>query len=251
MIKWVLKRTLLNWKYPFYSQYLYEFSKRYLDLWYGDNNFDRETNGEYRLLAQIIPRSKLVIDVGANIGVYSAEMLRDNPAIKIHAFEPDPDSFKKLQALPVTANNIALGEIAGTHILYKMPRSTHNSFYTEVENIGSIEVPVSTLDTYCSKNSINAIDFIKIDVEGHEYFVLEGAKNILSRGIVDYVQFEFSGATADARVFLKDFITLFNKYGYDLYRIRATDVQLVDYYPDRERFTLTNYLAIRHGVPIP
>lgn len=251
MLKWILKKTLLNWERPIYSQYLYEFSKRYLDLWFGDNNFDRNTNGEFRILNKIIPTSKVVFDVGANRGDYSSEILRINPKVKIHAFEPTPSSYKKLAQLPnVTALNVAVGEKEENKVLYQMDRSTHNSFYTEVGAGTAVEVKVITLDSYCQKNKINHIDFLKIDVEGHEYFVLKGAVGILKRKAVDYIQFEFSGATSDARVFLKDFITLLNQYEYDLYRVRGTDIQLVKYYPDRERFTLTNYLAVKKGVPV-
>lgn len=245
------KRIFLDWSHPFYSKSLYEFSKRYVDMWYGDNNFDRKTNGEYRILSTIIPKSQVVFDVGANIGEYAAEILSHNPKVQIHAFEPDPDSFAKLSTLPIQANNFALGETPGTHTLYRMPRSAHNSFYSQAQNVEEIPVEIRTLDTYVKEKGVTHIDFLKIDVEGHEFFVLKGGTDTLKAGIIDYIQFEFSGSTADARVFLKDFIALLNEYSYDLYRIRGTDVQLVEYFPDRERFTLTNYLAIRKGMPIP
>lgn len=251
ILKWILEKTILNWERPLYSKKLFLICSRYIDLWYGDNNFNRNTNGEFRILKKIIPESKVVLDVGANIGEYSAEMLKINPNLKIHAFEPFLDSFNKLKQVPVIANNIALGEKDEIRVLHQMGRSTHNSFYTESSDGKKVQVKVSTLDAYCEKNNIKHIDFLKIDVEGHEFAVLQGATNVLKQQAVDYIQFEFSGATALSRVFLKDFIDLLNTYNYDLYRVRGTDIQFVDYYPDRERFTLTNYLAIRKNIFIP
>lgn len=251
LLQWVVEKTILNWKNPFYSRNLFLVCSRYLDLWYGDNNFDRRTNGEFWLLGKLMPQARIAFDVGANVGDYSGEILRINPVIGIHAFEPDPDSYEKLKHLSLVANNIGLGEKEEIKTLYRVLRSTHNSFYAFEPDAVSLSVNVSTIDVYCEKRGIRHIDFLKIDVEGHEFFVLNGAKKLLKRQEIDYIQFEFSGATIESRVFLKDFIELFNAYSYDLYRIRAQDVQKVEYAPDKERFTLTNYLAIKRGMWVP
>lgn len=250
-LQWLIKKTLLNWEHPLYSRNLFLLCSRYVDMWYGDNNIDRTTNGEFWLLRKLMPHAQVVVDVGANIGVYSGEILKINPNISIHAFEPDPAVCEELQKLPLIANNFALGEQAETKTLHLTPRSTHNSFYPGESGARPLSVPVSTLDTYCAEHNLTHIDFLKVDVEGFEFFVLKGARGLLEKGAIEYVQFEFSGGTLLSRVFLKDFIDLFDSYGYDLYRIRANDVQFVDYFPDRERFTLTNYLAIKRGNPIP
>src|SRR3990167_6059340 len=87
---------LMNRRRPRYSNVLFKFCSKYVDFCYGDNDFDRSTNGEYELLKKIIPRSKVIFDVGANIGDYSDEVSRLKPGIAIHAFEPDPRAFEKL-----------------------------------------------------------------------------------------------------------------------------------------------------------
>ncbi len=251
IIKFVLDRTLLNWKHPIYSPALFKFSSKYLDLWYGDNNFDRNTNGEYRLLRFLMPRCAVVFDVGANIGEYSSEMLRINPSLTVYAFEPDPVPFSQLEKSGVRANNIALGDKNEKRVLYRDGKSTHNSFYrVHDQTTTPVEVPTTTIDTYCAEHGIPHIDFLKVDVEGFEFSVLRGAEGMLVRNAIDYVQFEFSGATIESRTFLRDFLELFRKYGYDLYRIKATSVELVEYRPDKERFTLTNYIAVKKGLPI-
>lgn len=251
-IKWLVNKTILNWEHPIYSQTIYKFCTKYLDLWYGDNNFNRYTNGEYRLLRLIIPKVSVVFDVGANIGEYSSEILKINSSVTIHAFEPGSEAFEKLKHLKLTANNFALGDKKERKMLYReIGVTTHSSFYNfHNNNLKPSEVEVQTIDEYCLKNDINHIDFLKVDVEGFEYFVLKGAQKMIGRGAIDYVQFEFSGATIEARVYLKDFILFFNKFGYILHRIKATSVEVVNYFPDRERFTLTNYLAVKNGLPV-
>ncbi len=251
LLQWLVQKTLLNWEHPFYSRNLFLFCSRYLDLWYGDNNFDRRTNGEFFLLEKLMPHAKTVVDVGANVGDYSGDMLNINSEVTIHAFEPDPDSFKQLIKLSIVANNMGLGDKEETKTLYRASRSTHNSFYAFEPNSTPYEVRVSTLDLYVKEKGISHIDFLKIDVEGYEFFVLKGAQELFKKQAIDYVQFEFSGGTLESRTFLKDFIDFFDIYGYELYRIRAKDIQKVVYAPDKERFTLTNYLAIKKGMKLP
>lgn len=250
--KWILNKTLLNWKRLIYSPTLFKFCTKYLDLWYGDNNFDRHTNGEYRLLQFLMPKASMVFDVGANVGDYSGEILKINPSATVHAFEPDKNAFAELQKLNLIANNIALGDITEKRLLYRGDdKTTHNSFYDVHEkSIAPVEVETRTLDAYCDEKHISHIDFLKVDVEGFEFFVLKGAEDMIRRGAIDYIQFEFSGATIESKIFLKDFLEFFNTYGYGLYRIRATSVEPVAYHPDQERFTLTNYLAVKKGLPV-
>lgn len=252
LFKSLVNKTLLNWERPIYSSALFKFCTKYLDVWYGDNNFDRKTNGEYRLLRFLMPRSKIVFDVGANVGEYAREMLAINPAVTIHAFEPDPEAFSQLQKLSIIANNVALGDTAGERTLYRGDeKSTHNSFYqVHAAPLAPIEVETTTLDAYCRNAGISHIDFLKVDVEGFEFQVLKGATSMLEQSAIDYIQFEFSGATIESRTFLRDFIKLFQRYGYGLYRVKATSVEAVEYRPDKERFTLTNYLAVRRGLPV-
>ena len=253
LINNILKKTILSWKHPWYSKNLFLFCMRYVDLCYGDNNFDRETNGEYRTLKALAPKIKIAFDVGANDGDYASKLALLNGSSKIHCFEPDPRAFAKLrQNDSLIANNIALGEKIERKSINLAEKSTHNSLLALDEKFtGKAEVEVSTVYDYCLKHRIESIDFMKIDVEGWEYFVLLGAREMLKKGAIDYVQFEFSGASREARTFLKDFIDLFSGFGYDIYRVKATSIEKVIYNPGKERFSLTNYLAIRRGADIP
>lgn len=248
----IVMNLFMNRNYPRYSKIIFKFCSKYVDFCYGDNNFDRKTNGEYLLLKKIIPQVKVVFDVGANTGDYSAEIKKHNPEVIIHCFEPDMRAFlilKKKSGL--LTYNIALGNKSGIQALHLSNKWEHNSFLnTEENNTNSQNVIVSTLDEHCRKNSIHHIDFMKIDVEGYEFFVLEGGREMFKRKSIDFVQFEFSGTTVYSRTFLKDFMDFFHSYGYSLYRIKPLSIEKVMYYPDQERFTLTNYLAVKDGVSV-
>ena len=71
------------------------------------------------------------------------------------------------------------------------------------------EVPVSRFDCYWLDSRF--IDYVKIDVEGHEMDVIKGFGSIIS--LVKLVQFEFGSAHIDKRVFFKIFATFFNLIG--------------------------------------
>jgi hypothetical protein len=111
-------------------------------------------------------------------------------------------------------------------------------------------VQVTTLDEYVKDHNIRHVDFLKVDVEGYEFFVLKGAENMFKQGIVDMVQYEFSGATLESRFFLRDFLRFFEQYGYDMYRLKSRSLERVEYFPDQERFTLTNFVAVKRGLQI-
>ncbi len=252
LLAFVSKKLFLNWKKPWYSKSLFRFCCLYVDFCYGDNNFDRNTNGEYRIIKILASQIHTMFDIGANIGDYSSEIKKNNPATVIHCFEPDARAFSLIEKKEgLIARNIALGDKPGTLALHLHLKSEHNSFLNTGDSSSKTQnVTVSTLDDYCQKNSITHIDFMKIDVEGWEYLVLQGGRKMFEKGAVDYVQFEFSGASRQARTFLKDFIDFFDTYHYDVYRIKPSSIEKVIYNPAKERFTLTNYLAIKSGIII-
>src|SRR6185503_7130533 len=106
-------------------------------------------------------------------------------------------------------------------------------------------VPARTIDGYCAKQGIKRIHFLKIDVEGHELEVLRGANALLQSNGIDFIQFEFSAAHIDARVFFRDFHNLL-KTRYQIYRVLQNGLaRIKEYNPEMELFKrATNYLAV-------
>jgi FkbM family methyltransferase len=156
---------------------------------------------DMRRLTETIARP-MFFDVGANVG-QSVDRIRtyfDHPVI--HSFEPSPETFVRLQEAAwniadVTLNNIALGRKSGTAELVENTDPALSSLLEPGPDIwGSMKrkttITVSTLDEYCTQNSIGHIDVLKLDTQGFELDVLHGAETLFSEGRVGAVFMEIT-----------------------------------------------------------
>ena len=109
-------------------------------------------------------------------------------------------------------------------------------------------VRLETLDGYCQRAELQAIDFLKIDVEGHELEVLKGAADMLAKGGIRFIQFEYGGCNIDADVLLKDIFGFFQRFDYTFYKIFPKELRPVVRYDQRlENFQYQNWAVIRDG----
>ena len=130
-----------------------------------------------------------VVDVGANIGAYSAwvaGLLGD--AGRLLAIEPNPVSFAQLKrsigSVPAlsAALGVACGEFEGELVLYSEPGYTVSSSFSAFEAASRSDlVRVRRLDDISTEQEIQHVDLLKIDVEGAEALVLRGATETLAR----------------------------------------------------------------------
>lgn len=210
-------------------------------------------------LPQVAPL--VIFDVGAHLGDYSHMLLAHlyNRKTKIHAFEPSAITFKKLQE-NLKNKSVVLhpfgfsSQAEKISLFYDSETSVYASVYQrklEHSNIAlniSETVELKTIDAFCKEHDINHIHFLKMDIEGHEFSALQGAKEMLENN-VDFIQFEFSAANIDSRTYFKDFYYLL-KDRYNIYRVLRNGLfPLDDYNETQEVFFTTNYLAERkhHG----
>ncbi len=204
-----------------------------------------------------------VFDVGANLGGYASAVIRElNDQLNLYCFEPSKDTFQKLsEAVPGSQNvhlfNIGLSDVNASLVLYTdAPCSGLASFHhRRLDHFGkqmpySEEATIRTLDSFCSERDINHINFLKLDVEGHELKALEGARELIANGCIDFIQFEFGGCNIDSRTFFQDFYYLLNPK-FRIYRILRNGLASIDYYRETlEQFVTTNFLAVgRRVVP--
>lgn len=198
-------------------KWLYRLCRTYVDRFNGENNINIHTNGEELLMRLRLPQARTVFDVGANVGDWAALALEINPQLLLHCFEPVESTFASLAARKfppqVTRNRFACGAAPGSATIYQFGAvSEMSSLYARsgLEYVGVAParagevVSIDSIDAYCMRLGVAEIDYLKIDVEGHELQVLQGANRMLTAGKVKAIQFEYGGVYIDSRTLLKD-----------------------------------------------
>lgn len=201
----------------------------------------------------------VVFDIGANVGQFALGVIRAfGGNLRLWSFEPCQASFSELERnlgghAGVALEHAALGSQEGEVEMFSPATASKlASIYSRLPfddspaTLRTEKVVCKTLDGYASANGIARIDFLKIDVEGHELEVLRGAQKLLQSNAIDFIQFEFSAAHIDARVFFRDFFLLLNPR-FELCRVLQNGLRLITTYtPEMEVFRrATNFLAIR------
>jgi FkbM family methyltransferase len=190
---------------------------------------------EYKTIDKFISLLKkgdVVIDVGANIGMYSllaAELVGEEG--KVYSFEPVSATFnalnENLQLNHVSVaktHKIALSNGNGSARI-SIPESVgrgdfsdaFNSLNLDENGKGGEVVQTMTLDTFVTEHQIDSIDFVKVDIEGAELLFFKGCHDVLSRIRPKYIIFEaYEEFCSRFDYTIADMIVLLNSYGYSL-----------------------------------
>lgn len=213
-------------------------------------------SGELALLQRMSgsdDQPTVIFDVGANVGGWSLEASRLFPGARVHAFEPSAAPFASLQSAVagrnVTCVRAAMSDRLGSAVLHAVPglpglTSLHERDLSVQGLEMSLEETVETLsiDDYSRSAGIDRIDFLKIDVEGHELKVLHGATEMIESGSIQRLQFEFGGTNIDARTYLRDFVRLLEPR-YSISRVLVDGLEPLHYSEAEEIFVTTNFYA--------
>lgn len=139
--------------------------------------------------------SDVIIDIGANTGVYALLAKAENPNAKIIAFEPSRKIYEplvnnnRLNGFDIQCEQIAISNSNESQTFYDLdslafPTSgslDSDKLKTLIEgrtDISEYEVKCQTFDSYIEEKQLNKIDLVKIDVELHEPAVFEGFKRL-------------------------------------------------------------------------
>ena len=148
---------------------------------------------------QLCRDAKVIVDIGANTGIYALTAKTVNPKAHVIAFEPLKQMFQKLSyncglnQFNINCIEKAVSDKNGTAIIYETGED-HVAAATlniETRQYGNLkketEIKTITLDTFIQENDLLKIDLIKIDVETHEPNVLQGYKQYLALHRPDFL----------------------------------------------------------------
>jgi FkbM family methyltransferase len=180
-------------------------------------------------------KSLVIFDVGANTGQSINFFMKNFIYESIIAFEPDPKVFSELKKFSekkgVFLNNFALGEKNGRVSFYTSPLTVTSSLLlpnqdsswyriknrilglSKKNSYREIEVEIRTLDSFVKSNSIIEIDILKIDVEGAELQVLNGATESLLSKKIRIIQVEVHYDDQRTNIY-EEIDKLLKKYNY-------------------------------------
>ena len=159
-------------------------------FWAGlTNGWEKES---MKLWIKLCENSKIILDIGANTGIYSLVAKTINPLSKVYAFEPVKRVFTKLQqnislnSFDILAFEKAVSNSNGTAVIYDTD-TEHTLSVTVNKNLSEpdayvIETTIQTitLNSFIEEHNLPKIDLIKIDVETHEPEVIEGFSKYLA-----------------------------------------------------------------------
>ncbi len=147
-----------------------------------------------------------IFDIGANVGQTAIYFQKRFPGANVFSFEPISSSFKTLINNTNKFNNVscfqyALGARNEEKEISLNPNSQQNSLVEElqVNNVQKEIIQIKTLDDFCNEKNIDSIDILKIDTEGYEFEVLNGAKSLLDEGKIKFIFSEVGFIKSDKR----------------------------------------------------
>jgi len=191
-------------------------------------DFEQEN---FQLIKKITEKGWKIIDVGANIGLYTltfAKLIGEKEGI-VFAFEPSDEAFFRIN------QNIKLNNFKNIK-LYKLGVSDEigeSEFYiTEDDAFNSLgknpmkkiiekrNIPTITLDKFIEDNNLDEINILKIDTEGADYLVLRGATKLLDNKNPPIILCEYNKTTQSGYDYrLDDLIDFLELKNYRVYEI--------------------------------
>jgi FkbM family methyltransferase len=156
--------------------------------------------------------AKTILDVGANAGIYSLAALAAQPEAVVHAFEPTPEIANRLRATAklnglerLYVHEAAISTRCGTATLrrFRGEFGTNEGMNFISEDQGDAEderVQTVCLDQFCEEHSIEQVDLLKMDIQGHEFAALKGAEKLIAAGRINTIFMELNWCPTEQAV---------------------------------------------------
>lgn len=215
-------------------------------FWDGMNYYEPFTR---TVIERLTASSQFFVDIGANIGLFSLVAAKLNPQLRVFSFEPNPKMYALLSEhirindlLNATPVSCAVSNCEGKAQLFlsksDMSASLVPDFQKEFSPAHSaVGVKTTSLDAFVQRAGLSGSVVLKVDVEGHEKEVMDGAMESIAALKPDIIM-----------EVLKDFdlvrLEQFRKLGYRFYQITDQGLGSSDTVTLTKRgdFTFLNYL---------
>ena len=235
-------KILFRYCYPLYRVSYYAFKRR-------------QDAFEISLLQKYLKKGDTVLDIGANIGFYSeilSAIVGDEG--KVHAFEPDPINCEHLRTSCAAKRNIvvnetAIGNHAGELTLFTSHLLNVDHRTYPIDDFGSsFTVRADTVDHYVNGEKVA---FIKMDIQGAEFFALQGMTRTLDANHDVIILTEFwPFALEEAGTSVEAFQSLLRERGFLMYRVGDGRLERMDdlieyFYRPKAKYDYLNLLFSR------
>lgn len=188
-----------------------------------------------------IPKDAVVFDIGGNFGFMALQYAQKVPEGKVYSFEPthyalskfkrnlelNPELSKRINVVNAYVSDEdknqsdiqafsswRIDTLKQTNEGNRHP--VHLGIEKQSEGVGSI-----TLDSFCENNDIKAIDFIKIDTDGHEVYVLKGAAKTITKYRPTIVFEVGKYVMTEKGIDFTFYLDYFGKNNYELFDVRS------------------------------
>ena len=181
---------------------------------------------DLEMVLPLVPEGGTCVDVGANVGFYTLHFAKRVGAEgRVHALEPDPRNAARLRGnlalnrfeSRVDVTEVAVSDRNGRATLHRSgeEHSGWGSLAAHPGESASLEVPVTTVDSFLDSRGISRVDFLKADVEGSEIELLRGAERTLRERRIGRLFIEFNGVRlAERGLGLTEFLGPLEEAGY-------------------------------------
>jgi FkbM family methyltransferase len=215
-------------------------------------------SGEQWLSRQVAPHAAYFVDVGANVGewtlMFAAQMARLPAGL---VFEPHPGTVVRLRAALQAAGldaceviEAAAADKAGSAPFYAEANCGETSSLHAIAPHGTasiVSVKLCRLDDELSRRQIAEIDVLKIDAEGHDFFVMLGSESYIATRRIKLIQFEYNAAWIEAGATLTRAIAYLELHGYVVRLLRPEGLCEFDVGRCGEYFKYSNFVAFVPG----
>jgi len=217
-----------------------------------NRSLNSEVNGE-EWLVTLLPANAMVLDVGFNRGDFSATVVRNRPHARAIGFDPARSMLLRFQANYAFKSQVELVPAAVSNA------SGSCTFIDTADGVSHIvsqatatangeeryDVPQITLDDFTRDRGIDSVDFLKVDAEGYDLHVLEGASRLLSSSQIAMFMFEFNDPWIITRRFLQEAAAFLESKPYRLFRLFNGFLSPFCYSHHAERHDLgCNYIGV-------